>query len=133
MSYEHWRHYARGWVFHFLNKTDLAYEAYTLAFRHNPQDVQSARHLAAIAAQRQDYSLAERWFLEVLRIAPEDAECHFNLGFVREQMKAPRLAIESFKTAVPRSSTTPGMAWGCSRRAARAHRAANARLPVCSR
>lgn len=99
MNFERWRHYARGWVFHFIGKTDLAYEAYSVAFRHNPQDVQSARHLAAIAAQRQNYPVAEQWFLEVLRITPEDADSHYNLGFVREQMKAPRLAIESFKEA----------------------------------
>lgn len=100
MSYEHWRHYARGWVFHFIGKTDQAYASYSVAFRHDPQDVQSARHLAAIAAQRQDYTVAQQWFLEVLRIAPEDADSHYNLGFVREQMKTPRLAIESFKEAV---------------------------------
>ena len=100
MGYEYWRHYARGWVFHFIGKTGLAYEAYTIAFRHNPQDVQSARHLAAIAAQRQDYPSAEQWFLKVLQITPEDADSHFNLGFVREKMKVPRLAIESFREAV---------------------------------
>ena len=100
MNFEHWRHYARGWVFHFIGKTESAYEAYTQAFRVDPQDVQSARHLAAIAAQRQNYPVAEHWFLEVVRIAPQDSDSHFNLGFVREQMKAPRQAIESFKEAV---------------------------------
>lgn len=100
MNYERWRHYARGWVFHFIGKVDLAYEAYALAVRHDPRDAQSARHLAAIAAQRRDYALAERWFLDVLRIAPEDADSHYNLGFVREQMRASRPAIASFKEAV---------------------------------
>lgn len=100
MNYEHWRHYARGWVFHFIGKTDLAYEAYNIAFRLDPQDVRSALHLAAISAQRHDYPLAEQWFLKVLHITPDDADSHYNLGFVREQMKAPRLAIESFKEAV---------------------------------
>src|SRR3989338_3079153 len=100
MNYEHWRHYARGWVFHFIGKNDLAYEAYATAFSIDSQDVQSALHLAAIAAQRQDYPLAEQWFLKALHITPEDADSHYNLGFVREQMKAPHLAIESFKEAV---------------------------------
>lgn len=100
MNFEHWRHYARGWVFHFIGKTDVAYEAYTQAFSVDPQDAQSARHLAAIAAQRQNLPVAEHWFLEVVRIAPQDADSYFNLGFVREQMKAPRQAIESFKEAV---------------------------------
>ncbi len=110
MSYERWRHYARGWAFHFIGNTELACEAYTIAFRLNPQDVQSARHLAAISAQRKDYPIAEQWFLEVLRITPEDADSHFNLGFVREQMKAPHLAIESFKEAV-RIKPTLDRAW----------------------
>lgn len=100
MNFEHWRHYSRGWVFHFIGKTDLAYEAYAVAFRLDPQDVQSARHLAAIAAQRHEYPRAQQWFLEVLRIAPDDADSHYNLGFVREQMKSSRQAIESFKEAV---------------------------------
>lgn len=100
MNYEHWRHYARGWLFHFIGKTDLAYAAYLVAFRHSPQDVQSARHLGAIAAQRQHYADAEKWLLEVARLVPADADNFFNLGFVREQMPAPRPAIESFQEAV---------------------------------
>lgn len=100
MNYEHWRHYARGWLFHFAGKTDQAYAAYLIAFQHNPQDAQAARHLGAIAAQRNDYGAAERWLLEVVRLAPTDADNLFNLGFVREQMKASRLAIESFQAAV---------------------------------
>ncbi|MFA6313747.1 MAG: tetratricopeptide repeat protein, partial [Sterolibacterium sp.] len=99
MNYEHWRHYARGWLFHFIGKTDQAYAAYLVAFQHNPADVQSARHLGAIAAQRQDYAGAEKWLREVARLAPDDADNFFNLGFVREQMTAPRLAIESFQEA----------------------------------
>lgn len=110
MSYEHWRHYARGWIFHFIGNTERAYEAYTVAFRHNPLDVQSARHLAAIAAQRQNYPVAEQWFLKVLHITPDDADSHYNLGFVREQMNAPRPAIESFKEAV-RLSPILDRAW----------------------
>jgi len=110
MNYEHWRHYARGWLFHFVGKTEPAYEAYALAFRHDRQDAQSARHLAAIAAQRQDYRLAERWFLEVLRIAPDDADSHFNLGYVREQMKELGQAIASFKEAT-RLKPTLDRAW----------------------
>ena len=110
MNYEHWRQYARGWLFHFIGKTDQAHASYTLAFHHNPQDVRSARHLASIAALRQNYSVAEHWFIEVLRISPDDADSHYNLGFVREQMKAPRLAIESFKEAA-RLSPSLDRAW----------------------
>lgn len=135
MGYEHWRHYARGWAFHFIGKTELAYEAYTIAFRLNQQDVQSARHLAAIAAQRQNYPIAEQWFLEVLRITPEDADSHYNLGFVREQMKMPRLAIESFNEAV-RLKPTLDRAWygmGLAHAALGDHAAAAASLREAAR
>jgi len=70
MNYDHWRHYARGWLFHFFGKTDQAYAAYLLAFQHNPRDAQSARHLGAIAAQRHKYDIAEKWLLEVVQLAP---------------------------------------------------------------
>lgn len=100
MNYDHWRHYARGWLLHFIGKTDAAYDAYLVAFRHNPKDVQAARHLGSIAAQRADHVAAEKWLMEVARLAPEDADNHFNVGFVREQMNATRPAIESFKEAV---------------------------------
>ena len=36
MNYDHWRNYARGWVFHFIGKPDIAYAAYAEAFRIDP-------------------------------------------------------------------------------------------------
>ena len=33
MNFEHWRHYARGWLFHFFNREEAAYEAFATAFR----------------------------------------------------------------------------------------------------
>lgn len=99
MNFENWRHYARAWLLHFIGQQDRAYEAFALAFRHDAQDHQAARHLAAIAAERKQYDVAEKWFLEVLRITPADADTHFNLGFVREQAGKPRLAIDAFREA----------------------------------
>jgi hypothetical protein len=43
MNYEHWRHYARGWLFHFFDREDSAFEAFSQAFRIDPKDVKSAR------------------------------------------------------------------------------------------
>lgn len=100
MNYEHWRHYARGWLMHFIGRTDQAYEAFSIAFRHNADDDRAPRHLAAIAAERGQFDVAEQWFLEVLRLAPHDGDIHFNLGFVRERGGKPRQAIESFREAV---------------------------------
>ena len=100
MNYEHWRNYARGWVFHFLGREDRAFEAYSTAFRINPQDVQSARHLAAIAAKRKNYAVAEKWFEAALALTPDDGPNWFNLGFVRETAGKPTQAITAFLEAV---------------------------------
>jgi tetratricopeptide (TPR) repeat protein len=100
MNFEHWRHYARGWLFHFFGREDRAFEAYTTAFRINPTDVQSARHLAAIAANRQQFEVAEKWFQVALGLTPDDGANWFNLGFVRERAGKPAQAITAFNEAV---------------------------------
>jgi tetratricopeptide (TPR) repeat protein len=100
MNYEHWRNYARGWVFHFLGREDRAFEAFGTAFRVNPKDVRSARHLAAIAASRKDYAVAEKWFEAALALSPGDGPNWFNLGFVREAEGKPKQAIAAFNEAV---------------------------------
>jgi len=100
MNYDHWRHYARGWVFHFLGKQDIAYEAFVAAFRADPRDVQAARHLAAIAAGRQRWDAAESWFEKVLELQPDDADTWFNLGFVREHAGQAESAIAAFAEAI---------------------------------
>ncbi|MBL8491312.1 MAG: tetratricopeptide repeat protein [Rhodocyclaceae bacterium] len=100
MNFERWRHYARGWLFHFAGNTEKAYQSYVAAFRQDPQDIQSARHLAFIATERKRYDAAEEWFLQALRIDPKDAATHFNLGYAREQAGRRREAIESFRDAV---------------------------------
>lgn len=99
MNFERWRHYARGWLFHFFGREDAAFAEYKLAFRADPNNLQAARHLAFIAAQKKHYDVAEHWFVETLKLAPEDADTHFNLGYVREQAGKPREAIVSFGEA----------------------------------
>ena len=110
MNYDHWRNYARGWVFHFIGKPDIAYAAYAEAFRIDPRDVRPARHLAAIAADRQRWDLAESWFEKVLAVQPEDADTWFNLGFVREHAGKAEAAIIAFGEAV-RLKPTQDRAW----------------------
>ncbi|MBI4754517.1 MAG: tetratricopeptide repeat protein [Betaproteobacteria bacterium] len=99
MNFEHWRHYARGWLLHFIGREEQAFAQYAAAFRHDPDDVQAARHLAFLAAKRKRFAVAEKWFIEALRIVPEDADTHFNLGYAREQMGKPRDAVASFREA----------------------------------
>jgi tetratricopeptide (TPR) repeat protein len=110
MNYEHWRHYARGWLLHFFGREESAFEAYSTAFRLNPRDVQSARHLAAIAAKKQNFAVAEKWFEAALDLTPDDGANWFNLGYVREHMGKPQAAIAAFSTAV-RLVPTQDMAW----------------------
>ncbi len=100
MNYEHWRNYARGWIFHFLGREDSAFVAYSKAFSVNPQDVRSARHLAAIAAGRKNYEVAEKWFEAALALTPGDGPNWFNLGYVREAAGKPLQAIAAFSEAV---------------------------------
>ena len=100
MNYQHWRHYARGWLWHFVGWEDRAYEAFSTAFRINPQDVQSARHLAAISTKRKNFGVAEAWFEAALELTPDDGVNWFNLGFVRERDGKPLQAITAFSEAV---------------------------------
>jgi len=110
MSFDHWRHYARGWVFHFLGKPEVAYEAFVAAITVEPKDIQSARHLASIAAGMKRWPVAESWFDTVLKLAPEDADTWFNLGFVREQGGDSAAAIKAFAEVV-RLKPTLDRAW----------------------
>lgn len=100
MNFEHWRHYARGWLLHFLGCEEAAFSEYESAFRLRPDDVEAARHMAAIAARGEHFDAAEKWFTEALRLAPDDADTHFNLGFVREAMGKSLEAVDAFAEAV---------------------------------
>ena len=110
MNYEHWRHYARGWLLHFFAREDSAFEAFSQAFRIDPKDVKSARHLAAIAANKQRFDVADKWFVAALELTPDDGPNWFNLGFVRERAGRSRDAIAAFAEAV-RLMPTLDRAW----------------------
>lgn len=100
MNFEHSRHYARGWLLHFFGREEAAFNEFAAAYRVRPDDVQAARHLAAIAASKKRFDVAEKWFVEALRLAPGDADTHFNLGFTRGEMGKSREAIDAFREAV---------------------------------
>ncbi len=100
MNYDHMRHYARGWLFHFFGKENVAYAAYVDAHRAAPRDTRAARHLAAIAAGRKQWAEAESWFEQVLAIDAQDDSSWFNLGFVREHAGKAAAALDAFKQAV---------------------------------
>ena len=110
MNFLRWRHYARGWLFHFFGRTARAAAEYEIAFRHDPQDAQSARHLAFIAAQERRYDAALGWYDAALRIAPNDAGTHFNRGYVLQQAGRPADAVPAFAEAT-RLSPNLDRAW----------------------
>jgi len=100
MNYDHWRHYARGWLLHFLGRDQAAYDAYVAALQCVPTDTQALRHLAAIAAGKARWAAAESWLLQVLALQPEDADSWFNLGYVREQRGNTSGVIDAFMESV---------------------------------
>jgi tetratricopeptide (TPR) repeat protein len=99
VNFERWRHYARGWLFHFFGRTARAAAEYELALRHDPRDAQSARSLAFIAAQEKRIDDALRWFDAAVRIAPDHADTHFNRGYVLQEAKRFAEAVASFAEA----------------------------------
>jgi Flp pilus assembly protein TadD len=99
-NFDRWRYRTRGWLLHFFGREDAAYAAYVEAFRHDPQDVEAARHLAGIAARRQHWDAAHSWFDKVVAAAPTDAASWFNLGFVCEQSGRSERAVTAFGEAV---------------------------------
>lgn len=99
MDFEHWRHYARGWLLHFIGREEKAFDEFAAAYRLRPNDAQAARHLAFLAAKKKQYDVADNWFVEVLRLAPEDADMHFNHGYVLEQAGRSPAALAAFAEA----------------------------------
>jgi len=98
MDFEYWRHYARAWLLHFFGREEPAFAEFETAYRMRPT-VEAALHLAFLAARGKRFDISERWYLEVLRLSPEDADSYFNLGFVRQEMGKSREAVESFDNA----------------------------------
>lgn len=110
MDFDHFRHYARGWLLHFFGQEEKAFNEYAAAYRLRPNNVQAARHLAFIAARRKQFDVADKWFVEVLRLTPGDADTHFNRGFVLEQAGRSREAVAAFAEAV-RLKPSSDRAW----------------------
>lgn len=110
MNFEHWRHYARGWLLHFFDREESAFAAFSEAFSHDRRDFKAAQHLASIAANRGKLDVAEKWFEVVLELTPGDSASWFNLGFVRERMGKPRDAITAFSESV-RLKDSQDRAW----------------------
>lgn len=110
MNFEQYRHYYRGYFFETFKRPAKAIEAYRLALHHAPQFAKAAACIAHIHAMQEQFDEAERYFLEAVRLAPTQAEMHFNLGYVRDRQGRHEQAIASFTEAV-RLKKTIDRAW----------------------
>lgn len=110
MNYDYFRHYARAWLLHFFGREEKAFNEYAAAYRLQPNSVQAARNLAFIAARRKQFGVADKWFVEALRLAPGDAGMHFNHGYVLEQDGRAREATAAFAEVV-RLNPSFDLAW----------------------
>jgi tetratricopeptide (TPR) repeat protein len=110
MNYDHWRHYARGWLLRFIGRPAAACAAYLEAFRCDSSHLRTVQQLAAINAEQQLWDTAESWFEKVLAMQPADGDSWFNIGFVRERAGRAAAALVAFDTAV-RLNPAQDRAW----------------------
>ena len=110
MKFEHWQHYARGWLWLFFKREKQAYEEFRLAYSRDPNHLQTLLHLASIDASQKRFTAAEKWFEKALVITPDDSATWFNLAFVRETAGAPARAIPAFMESV-RCNPNQDLAW----------------------
>jgi len=99
MNFEKWKHYMRARIFHMLRKEDSALEEYRQTLLAAPGFARAAELIAFIHAGRGDFGTAATHFRDALRIDTDNAEMHFNLGFVCEKHGDLKEAIEAFQTA----------------------------------
>lgn len=110
MKFEHWQHYARGWLWLFFKREKHAYEEFRLAYSRDPSHRQTLLHLASIDASQKRFAAAEKWFEKALTITPDDSATWFNLAFVRETAGSPATAIPAFVESV-RCNPSQDLAW----------------------
>lgn len=99
MNFSKWQHYLRARLFHLLRKEDSALEEYRRTLLAAPGFTRATECIAFIYANRGDFGTAATHFRESLRIEPDNAEMHFNLGFACEKHGDLKEAIEAFQTA----------------------------------
>lgn len=100
MNYDHWRHYARGWLLRFIGRPAAAYAAYLVAYHSDSSSLPTVQQLAALAAEQQRWDVAASWYEKVLAVQSADGDSWFNIGFVRERAGRTAAALSAFDTAV---------------------------------
>ena len=100
MNFDKWKHYWRARFFHMMKNDNAAIQEYQLSIKAAPEFARAASCIAFIYASHANYAAAAMNFREALRIAPDDAEMYFNLGYSCDKNGAIHEAIEAFQTAV---------------------------------
>jgi tetratricopeptide (TPR) repeat protein len=100
MNFEQWRYYCLGRFWQTLRHPGKALVAYDQSRKHGPHFTKALRHVAYLHASQARYTEAEQRFGEAVLIEPGDANTHFNLGYIRDQMGRHEQAIASFAEAV---------------------------------
>lgn len=134
MNFAKWKHYLRARLFHMLKKDSAALQEYQLTLQAAPEFSRAASCIAFIYASHENYSAAATNFREALRIAPDDAEMYFNLGYSCDKSGARNEAVEAFNAAV-KINPKLDRAWyglGMCHAAAGDHKAAAAALREAS-
>lgn len=75
--------------------------------RAHPKDAQTQFMMSAIYGQLGDFSRSEKYSRKAVKLNPNVAEAHFNLGIAQLRLKKIKTAIQSFKRALELRSTFP--------------------------
>ena len=96
---EHWRYYIQGRALEAVRQHDAAITTYRAALRTKPDFHRCTNRIAYILASQQRYAEAAENFSRLVKLDPDNAVAHFNLGYSREQLGQQQDAIGSFRAA----------------------------------
>lgn len=99
MNFDHFRFTARAVFFGWLRQPEKALAAYIDSFKADPTDIQAARSIAWILAEKNHWAAAAEWFGKALTLETEHADTWFNLAYAREQLGDRHAAAEAFRRA----------------------------------
>ena len=85
--------------------TDAAAEHFRRFAAEHPDDPTPRLYLARLARREGRYAAAQQELREALRLAPEDAGLHSELGYLLLDTERPEAATERFRTAIVLDST----------------------------
>jgi tetratricopeptide (TPR) repeat protein len=88
-------------------RLDLAVKALALYVAAHPREIEPARYLGDLYYRQANLGAAERTFLGILQIAPEDRETHNRLGGIYAAQDRISEAIDEFQKSIPSAGAYP--------------------------